>query len=172
MRIFLVIVSFASSLLYFLIYSYFDTIIGLIGPSYLSAGLQSFIKILVLLIAGFCTGLIPMLLLAPGMKRTRLDVRNLILVGIVPFILLIFSPGPVNDFIATKIFSNNETKMWTTIMISAILFTLAHIPNRFISGHYSIVDSFLGLLTAFSFGIFIAFCFYCTNNLFVCIGLH
>ena len=42
------------------------------------------------------------------MKRSRLDIRNLILVGIVPFILLILSPGPVNDFIATKIFSNNE----------------------------------------------------------------
>ena len=108
MRVFLIIVSFVSSILYFLIYSYFDTIIGIIGTSFLSAGLQSFIKILVLLIAGFCTGLVPMLLLAPGMKRSRLDFRNLVLVGIVPFIFLILSPGPVNDFIVVNIFSNNE----------------------------------------------------------------
>jgi hypothetical protein len=107
-RIFLIIVSFASGLLYFLIFSYFDTIIGVINPTLLPAGLQSFIKILVLLIAGFCIGLIPMLLLAPGMKRSRLDIRNLILMGIVPFILLILSPGPVIDFLATRIFSNNE----------------------------------------------------------------
>jgi hypothetical protein len=107
-RIFLIIISFVSGLLYFMLYSYFDTIIGVIGSSMPSAGMQSFIKILVLLIAGFCFGLIPILLLAPGMKRSRLDVRSLILVGIVPFILLILSPGPVNDFIATRIFSNNE----------------------------------------------------------------
>lgn len=79
------------------------------GSSLLSGGLQSFIKVLILLIAGFCIGLIPMLLLSPGMRRNRLDVKNLILVGIVPFILIILSPGPVNDFIATKIFSNNDS---------------------------------------------------------------
>ena len=37
-----------------------------------------------------------------------MEIRNLILVGIVPFILLVLSPGPVSDLIATKIFSNNE----------------------------------------------------------------
>ena len=108
MKVFLIVVSFINSLLYFAVYAYFDTIIGLIGPSALSGGMQSFIKILVLVIAGFCVGLIPMLFLSPGMRRSRMDIRNLILVGIVPFILLVLSPGPVTDFIATKIFSNNE----------------------------------------------------------------
>lgn len=109
LRLFLIIVSFANSLLYFIIYAYFDTIMELIGSSLLSGGLQSFIKILVLTIAGFCLGLVPMLLLSPGMRRNRMDIRNLILVGIVPFILLILSPGQVTDFIANSIFSGNET---------------------------------------------------------------
>ena len=108
MRIFLITVSFINSLLYFAVYVYFDTITGIVGTSFLSGGMQAFIKILVLLIAGFCVGLIPMLLLSPGMRRNRMDIRNLMLVGIVPFILLILSPGPVSEFIATKIFSNNE----------------------------------------------------------------
>ena len=107
MRIFLIIVSFINSLLYIAVYAYFDTIIGFIGSS-ISGGVQSFLKILVLLIAGFCIGLIPMLILSPGMRRNRIDIKSLILVGIVPFLLLIFSPGPVMDFIASKIFSGNE----------------------------------------------------------------
>jgi len=108
-RIFLITISFINSIFYFLIYSYFDSIIDIIGPTALSGGLQNFIKIFFLLAAGFCTGIIPMLLLAPGMKRSRLDIKNLLLVGIVPFLLLVFSPGPVTGFIATKVFSNNES---------------------------------------------------------------
>ena len=107
LRIFLIIVSFVNSLLYFAVYAYFDTIIGFIGTS-ISGGSQSFLKILVLVIAGFCIGLIPMLILSPGMRRNRIDVKSLILVGIIPFILLVLSPGPVIDFIATRIFSGNE----------------------------------------------------------------
>lgn len=108
MRIFLIIISFINSILYFAIYVYFDTIMGIMGPAALSGGMQSFLKILVLTAAGFCVGLLPMLMLAPGMKRSRMDLRNLMLVGIVPFILLILSPGPVIDFITTKVFSGNE----------------------------------------------------------------
>ena len=108
MRVFLIIISFLNSLLYFAVYVYFDTIMGFMGPASISGGLQSFLKILVLVIAGFCVGLIPMLFLSPGMRRSRIDIKNLILAGIVPFILLILSPGPVMDFLATKVFSNNE----------------------------------------------------------------
>ena len=106
LRIFLIIASFINSLLYFAVYAYFDTIIGFIGSS-MSGGVQSFLKILVLAIAGFCIGLIPMLILSPGMRRNRIDIKSLILVGIVPFILLVFSPGPVIDFIASRIFSGD-----------------------------------------------------------------
>jgi hypothetical protein len=109
LRKFLITVSFVNSLLYFAIYAYFDTIMGIIGPTALSAGLQSFLKVLILAAAGFCTGLIPMLMLAPGMKRSRVDIKNLILLGIVPFMLLMISPGPVSGFIIKNIFSGNES---------------------------------------------------------------
>jgi hypothetical protein len=109
LRKFLIAVSFINSILYFAIYSYFDTIMGIIGPTDLSGGFQSFLKVLVLVAAGFCVGLMPMLLLSPGMKRSRMDIRNLILVGIVPFMLLMISPGPVSGFIITTIFSGNES---------------------------------------------------------------
>lgn len=108
MRIFLIVIAFTNGLLYFVVYAYFDTIISMMGPSSLSGGLQSFFKILLLLIAGFCIGLIPMLILSPGMRRSRIDIKNLVLLGVVPFILLVLSPGAVIDFIATRIFSNNE----------------------------------------------------------------
>jgi len=109
LRIFLITVSFINSLLYFAIYAYFDTLMGIIGPAALSGGLQSFLKVLVLSAAGFCVGLIPMLILAPGMRRSRVDIKNLILMGIVPFILLMILPGPVSGFIITNIFSGNES---------------------------------------------------------------
>lgn len=109
MRIFLIIVSFINTLLYILIYAYYDTILGLLGTSLLSAGLQNFFKIVVLIAAGFCIGLMSMLLLSPGMRRSRFDARNLLLVGMVPFILLILSPGPVIDLIASSIFGNKES---------------------------------------------------------------
>lgn len=109
MRIFLIIVSFINTLLYVLIYAYYDTILSLLGTSLLSAGMQNFFRAIVLIVAGFCIGLMSMLLLSPGMRRSRFDIRNLLLVGIVPFILLVLSPGPVTDMIASRIFGNIES---------------------------------------------------------------
>lgn len=108
MRIFLIIVSFVNALLYVLIYTYYDTIIGFLGTTVVSPLMQNFLKVAVLIAAGFCIGLMSMLLLAPGMRRSRFDVKNLLLLGLVPFIFLILSPGVVTDFIASRIFGNRE----------------------------------------------------------------
>jgi hypothetical protein len=107
MRIFLIAVSFVNSLLYILVYSYYNNIMDILGITF-SAGAQSFFKILLLVIAGFCIGLIPMLLLSPGMKRSRFDIKNFALIGIVPLIFLLLSPGQVTDFIASAVSGNNE----------------------------------------------------------------
>ena len=109
MRIFLIIVSFINTLLYVLIYAYYDTIIGFLGALSLSAGMQNFLKAAVLIAAGFCIGLMSMLLLAPGMRRSRFDMRNLLLLGLIPFVFLVLSPGAVTDFIASRIFGNRES---------------------------------------------------------------
>lgn len=108
MRIFLIIVSLINTLLYMLIYAYYDTILDLMGASLLSAGMQSFFKIVVLVAAGFCIGLISMLLLAPGMKRSRFNIKNFLLIGLIPIILLLLSPGPVIDLIASRVFGDKE----------------------------------------------------------------
>jgi len=92
-----------------LIYAYYDTILEFMGASSLSAGMQSFFKIAVLVVAGFCIGLMSMQLLSPGMRRNRFDIKNLLLIGTVPFVFLILSPGPVTDIIASRIFGNRES---------------------------------------------------------------
>jgi len=107
MRFFLIAVSFVNSLLYIMVYSYYNNIMDIFGITF-SAAAQSFFKILILVIAGFCIGLIPMLLLSPGMKRSRFDIKNFALTGIVPLIFLLLSPGQVTDFIASAVFGNNE----------------------------------------------------------------
>jgi len=109
MRIFLIIVSFINALLYMLIYAYYDTIISFIGTTAVSPLIQNFLKIAVLIAASFCIGLMSMLLLAPGMRRSRFDIKNLLLLGLVPFIFLILSPGAVTDLIASRIFGNRES---------------------------------------------------------------
>lgn len=109
MRIFLIIVSFINALLYVLMYAYYDTMLGFLGTTVLSSAMQNFLKVAILIAAGFCIGLMPMLLLSPGMKRSRFDVKNLLLLGLVPFIFLLLSPGAVTDFIASRIFGNKES---------------------------------------------------------------
>lgn len=109
MRIFLIIVSFVNALLYVLIYAYYDTILGFLGTSLLLAGMQNFLKAAVLIAAGFCVGLMSMLLLSPGMRRSRFDIKNLLLLGMIPFIFLILSPGAVTNFIASRIFGDRES---------------------------------------------------------------
>ena len=69
-------------------------------------------------------------------------------------------------------FSNEENQIVMSILISQILFALAHIPNRFISGYYALDEAFFGLISPLIFGVFISYVYYLTNNLYICIGLH
>ena len=69
-------------------------------------------------------------------------------------------------------YSTEETQILISILISQCLFALVHIPNRFLSGFYTIDEAIIGIITPFIFGIFIAFVYYLSNNLFICIGFH
>ena len=108
MRIFLIVISFINTLFYVLVYAYYDTVLSMLGNIAISANLQNFLKTLILLIAGFCIGVMVMLLLNIQSGRSHFDLKNLILIGIVPFILLILSLGPVSAFIISRILSGNE----------------------------------------------------------------
>ncbi len=107
MRIFLIVISFINTLFYVLVYAYYDNILGLFGNIAISASLQNFLKTLVLLVAGFCIGVIVMLLLNIKSGKSYFDLKNLILIGIVPFVLLILSLGPVSNFIMSRLLSGN-----------------------------------------------------------------
>ena len=108
MRIFLIVVSFINTLFYILIYAYYDNVLDILGATAISADMQNLLRTLVLVIAGFCIGITVILLLDLKTDRSRFAVKNLFLIGIVPFILLVLSQGPVSSFIISRLFSGSE----------------------------------------------------------------
>ncbi len=108
MRIFLIVISFINTLFYVLVYAYYDNVLSMLGNIAISAGLQNFLKTLVLLIAGFCIGIMVMLLLNIRSGRSSFNLKNLILIGIVPFMLMILSLDPVSSFILSRLLAGNE----------------------------------------------------------------
>jgi len=107
-RIFLIIISFVNTLFYVLIYAYYDNILEILGMTILSAGFQSFFKDLALIIIGFCIGLMAIMFLRPKINRSYFEVKNLVLLGIVPFFLLLISRDIITNFIISRFFSENN----------------------------------------------------------------
>ncbi len=108
MRIFLIVISFINTLFYILIYAYYDNVLDILGATAISASLQNILKTFILIIAGFCIGIMVMLLLNIKSDRSHFELKNLLLIGIVPFILLILSLDPVSNLIISRIFSGSE----------------------------------------------------------------
>jgi hypothetical protein len=105
---FLLIFSFINAILYILVYSYYDYILGLFGEISVSAGFLSFLKILILIIVGFLIGLIAVLLLNLNIGRSYYDYKTLIIIGIIPFICLILSEGTITNFFIIKFFDSSR----------------------------------------------------------------
>jgi hypothetical protein len=108
MRIFLIVIAFINAMLYLLVYAYFENIMGLFGNVNVAGGWLSFLKILDLVIVGFLIGLIVALLLRLSIEKSFFDYRMLLIVGILPFIFLILSPGQVTNFFITKLFNSSR----------------------------------------------------------------
>lgn len=108
MRIFLIIFSAANTLLYILVFAYFDYILSVLGATSLSPGLISFLKILFLLVVGACIGFLVSLLAKERPVKTYYDYKLLIIIGIVPFLCLILSEGTITNFIITRFFGSNK----------------------------------------------------------------
>lgn len=108
MRNFLIILSFINAILYVLIYSYFDNIIEILGLVNLSPVAANNIKLAALLIVGFCMGINIMLILKLKIKKSFFSFKNLIIIGIFPFICLVLSEGTITDFIINKFFNSSE----------------------------------------------------------------
>ena len=108
MKNFLLIFSFINAILYILVYSYYDYILGLFGEISISAGFLSFLKILILIIVGFLIGLIAALLLNLNTDRSYYDYKALIIIGIIPFICLMLSEGTITNFFIIKFFNSSR----------------------------------------------------------------
>jgi len=108
MRIFLIVIAFINTMLYLFVYAYFENIMGLFGNVSVAGGWLSFLKILDLAIVGFLIGLIVALLLRLSIEKSFFDYRMLLIVGILPFIFLILSPGQVTNFFIAKLFNSSR----------------------------------------------------------------
>jgi hypothetical protein len=108
MRLFLIVMSFITAFLYFLIYALYDNILAVFGSIDVTGALISFLKIFILIIVSFLIGLIVILLLRIRYEKSHFDYRFLLVVGILPFIFLILSQGAVTNLIIVKIFNSNR----------------------------------------------------------------
>jgi hypothetical protein len=117
LRIFLIVFSFVNTIFYLLIYSYFDNILELFGALDISPAILNYIKLLILIIIGFFIGLMVMLMLNLKLGKSSFSFKNLILVGIIPFLFLILSEGTITSFIINNLFGSSKT-------ISELLFYL------------------------------------------------
>jgi hypothetical protein len=108
MRLFLVITSFITAFLYFLIYTLYDNILAVFGSIDVTGAFISFLKIFILVIVSFLIGLIVILLLKIRYEKSHFDYRFLLIVGILPFIFLILSQGAVTNLIIVKVFNSNR----------------------------------------------------------------
>jgi hypothetical protein len=109
MRVFLIIFSFINAFLYFLLYAYYESILGLFGTSGVTSGFLGFLKTVILLIVSFLIGLIVSLLLKMNITKSFFDLRLAIIVGIIPLFFLILSQPAISNFILVKIFKSNST---------------------------------------------------------------
>lgn len=108
MRIFLLIFSYINAIFYVLIYSFFDKILEILGASSLSPTAANYIKLTALLIVGFCIGISIMLIMRLNLNRSLFSFKNLIIIGIIPFICLILSEGTITSFIINTFFNSSE----------------------------------------------------------------
>jgi len=126
LRVFLLITSFINTVLYILVYAYYDNILNIFDTVALPAGLLSFIKLLVLVIVGFCIGLSVSLLLKLNIDKSFFDIRTFIIVGFIPAFCLLLSEGTITNFVITRFFGSNKrlTELVFYLFSRQIIWTL------------------------------------------------
>lgn len=108
MRFFLLVFSYINTIFYILIYSFFDKILEILGAVNLSPTAANYIKLTALLIVGFCIGISVMLILRLNINRSLFSFKNLIIIGVFPFICLILSEGTITSFVINTFFNSSE----------------------------------------------------------------
>jgi len=126
LRVFLLIISFINTVLYILVYAYYNNILNLFNTVALPVGLLNFIKLLTLVIVGFCIGLNVSLLLRLNINKSFFDIRTLIIVGFIPAFCLLLSEGTITNFFIAKFFGSNKrlTELVFYLFSRQIIWTL------------------------------------------------
>lgn len=107
MRIFLILFSYINLFIYIVIYALFDYIIDNLGFFGITAEVQNFVKIVILIIIGFLIGLIIIFFMEKEIKKSYFSYRAFLLMGAVPFIFLILSEGTITNFIIVNFFGSD-----------------------------------------------------------------
>ena len=94
--------------MYFIIYSYFDYILGSSASFVLPAGLISFLKILFLIAIGFSSGLVASIIRGFEGVKSTFDYKMFMMLAIIPVIMLLLSGGQVTNFIIVRFFNANK----------------------------------------------------------------
>jgi hypothetical protein len=108
LRKFLIIFSYINIILYFILYSLFDYMLGKIPLSGMPGPAITTIKILFLIAAGFCLGIVISILRGHEGMKNCFDYRIFLKTGILPFILLILSGGQITSLIITYFFGGSK----------------------------------------------------------------
>lgn len=108
MKIFLISFSFINALLYYVLYSYYENILAMLGAANIGAGIQNFMKLTILLIFSFFIGLIVSFLSKAKYGRNFFDLRAALIAGILPLIFLILSHGRIMGFLTVNVFGSGR----------------------------------------------------------------
>ena len=108
MKKFLIIFSILNTILYFIIYSYFDYILENLPALIIPAALISFIKILFLVAVGFSVGLIISVIRGFDGSKSTFDYKSFFILVAVPSVMLLLSGGQITNFIIVKFFGANK----------------------------------------------------------------
>jgi hypothetical protein len=109
MRTFLIVFSYINLFLYILIYALYDYIAPIVGFAALSTGAQSFLRVLLLVVAGFFIGLVASLFRKARSSRSSFDYNLFLLLGLAPFILLLLSEGSMSSFLIRVFFRSSKS---------------------------------------------------------------
>ncbi len=108
MRKFLIIFSYINIILYFVLYGLFDYMLGKIPRLAMPGAAITTIKIIFLIAAGFCLGIVISILRGHEGMKSDFDYRLFLKTGVLPFILLILSGGQITNFVITYLLAGSK----------------------------------------------------------------
>ncbi len=108
MRKFLITILYINIILYLVFYSLTDYILREFPSLSISSGTITVLKIIFLIAAAFCLGVLISIFRNYRGARTVFDYRLFLKIGVLPFVLLLLSGGQITSFINTHLFGGSK----------------------------------------------------------------